>query len=356
MFGRLFYRVALVFVLVVFTGAASARDDALQQRINSTHAAGKFAGLHAVLALHKGEVLTENFFTSKDRRWRSSVKAVEHRADALHDLRSITKSIVSLLYGIALAEGIVPPAEGKLLEQFPEYADLAGDKLRDSIRIKHVLTMQMGTDWNEEISYTDPRNSENAMDDAKDRYRFVLDRPMVEPPGERWVYNGGATAVIAGLITKGSGKSIDDYANEKLFAPLGIERFEWFLGTDGIPSAASGLRLSARDLAKIGQLVVDEGRWQGKQIVPANWLRQSLEPRTNVPYGNMRYGYFWWLGPADGKPYWVRASGNGGQRLIVSPDHDLVIVIYAGNYNVDGYWELPAKIMSDYVFPTLGLE
>lgn len=110
------------------------------------------------------------------------------------------------------------------------------------------------------------------MENAPDRYRFVLDRPMVAEPGTQWTYDGGAVAIIARLIATGVGMPIDRYAKEKLFEPLGIERFEWAHGPDGEPSAASGLRLTARDLALIRELVLGQGRYRGEQIVPAQWL------------------------------------------------------------------------------------
>ena len=110
--------------------------------------------------------------------------------------------------------------------------------------------MKMGTEWNEDLPYSDPKNSEIAMEYAEDRYRFVLDRPMVNEPGDWWTYHGGAVAVIAKLIADGVGMPIDKYAEQKLFKPLGISEFEWVRGADDVPSAASGLRLTIHDLAK----------------------------------------------------------------------------------------------------------
>jgi len=119
----------------------------------------------------------------------------------------------------------------------------------------------LGLRWDESLPYTDPRNSETAMDMAPDRYRYVLEQPIVDAPGSRWAYNGGATALIARLISQGSGQSIVDFARERLFAPLGIYDFEWTADRRGEPIAASGLRLRPRDLAKIGQLILNGGAW-----------------------------------------------------------------------------------------------
>ena len=171
------------------------------------------------------------------------------------------------------------------------------------------------------------------MDMAPDRYRYVLEQPIVDAPGSRWAYNGGATALIARLISQGSGQSIVDFARERLFAPLGIYDFEWTADRRGEPIAASGLRLRPRDLAKIGQLILNGGAWGETQVLPAPWLSDSFTPRALVRDG-LQYGYHWWLGraPSSGERL-IGALGNGGQRLFVAPDSQMVVVITAGNYN-----------------------
>ena len=229
----------------------------------------------------------------------------------------MSKSVVSLLYGIALSEGLVPAPGDQLLAAFPEYADLPSDSHRDAINIEDVPTMRMGTEWNESLPYTDPRNSEIAMELAPDRYRFVLDRPMVEEPGTVWTYSGGATAILARLIAKGTGKPIDAYAAEKLFAPLGINEFEWVRGGGGEPSAASGLRLKLRDPAKIGRMIAKGGSHDGKQVVPAEWLQATFTPQVTLQ--GLRYGYHWYLAGQGDPPIWMSGFGNGGQRLTVQP-------------------------------------
>jgi CubicO group peptidase (beta-lactamase class C family) len=212
--------------------------------------------------------------------------------------------------------------------------------------VGHALSMTLGTEWDETLPYTDPRNSEIAMEMAPDRYRFVLARPIVAEPGSRWTYNGGATALLAHLIAEGTGKQLHEYAREKLFAPLGISDTEWVLGSNGEPAAASGLRMRPRDLARIGQLVLDQGRWGERRLVPAAWLTASFEPR--VPSEDeLAYGYQWWLWPRDSRAdgrRWMAGFGNGGQRLTIMPHLDLVLVVTAGNYNQPDAWQLPVTI------------
>jgi CubicO group peptidase (beta-lactamase class C family) len=193
------------------------------------------------------------------------------------------------------------------------------------------------------------------MDAAPDRYRFVLERPLVAPPGERWNYNGGATAVVARLVSRGAGRPLVDYARERLFAPLGLERFEWICDQAGEPSAAAGLRLRPRDLARLGQLVLNGGRWGGRQVVPETWLRESVTPRADVD-ALVRYGYFWWLASSnlgDVPTPWIGAVGNGGQRLFVLPELEVIVVVTAGNYDQPENWRTPTAVLNQFVLPAL---
>lgn len=252
--------VALWFSILVllFPSIAMAADLDLETKLDAAFEAGELDGLHSVLVMHRGDILAERYYPGQDETIGQDLGIVEHGALGLHDLRSVTKSITSLLYGIALSEGKVPGLDESLVAQFPEYPDLVSDPDRQKIKVRHALTMTTGLEWNENLPYNDPRNSEIAMEMAKDRYRFVLDRKIVEEPGNSWNYNGGATAIIARLIYLGTGKTLDEYASERLFAPLGITEFTWMKGRDGEPMAASGLRLTLPDLGKIGTLVLQK--------------------------------------------------------------------------------------------------
>jgi CubicO group peptidase (beta-lactamase class C family) len=318
---------------------------------------GRLRNLHGVVVMRSGRLVFEQYFTGHDERLGVPLGQVAFGPDTLHDVRSVTKSVVSLLYGIALEDAHVPPLECALLEALPDYPDLEGDPARMRIRVKHALTMTMGTEWNEGIPYSDPRNDERRMAVAADRYRFVLDRPLTTPPGERWNYNGGATAVIAALVARGTGRPLLDYAKERLFDPLGIEHLDWMSDDGREPSAAAGLRLRPRDVAKIGQLVLDGGRWGDRQVVPAAWLKESVEPRIDVE-PLVRYGYFWWLGAAsvgDIPAPWIAAFGNGGQRLFVLPELELVVAVTAGRYNQPDGWRTPMAVLTQFVLPALAI-
>jgi len=322
----------------------------MKERLTAAIDSGLLKGLHATVVMLEDKRIAEAYFPGMDQRWGAPLGVIDHGPETLHDLRSVTKSIVGLLYGIALAEGAVPGLDTPLLSLFPDYADLRDGTAREEISVRHALTMQMGTAWDESLPYSDPRNSEIAMERAKDRYRFVLDRPMVTKPGTSWTYNGGAVALLGKLIADGTGMSLDQYAQMRLFEPLGIKASDWVQGADGVPSAASGLRLTTRDLAKIGVMVAQDGVYKGQQIVPVDWLKASFQPIAQIEEG-FHYGFLWYVTAGPGGDQIVIALGNGGQRLTVQPKADFVVATFAGNYNHPKAWRLSLKVLLDYAIP-----
>lgn len=325
----------------------------LPARLDAAIAAGKLPNLHGVVIARGGKLVLERYMAGADMMWNNPLGTVAFGPGTLHDLRSVTKSVTSLLYGVALAQGKVPAPEAPLMAQFPDYPDLAADPARQRITIGHVLTMSMGIEWDEmSIPYTNPANSEIAMEDAPDRYRFVLERPVVGEPGVRWTYCGGASALLGRLIAKGTGQPLPDFARAALFQPLGISDFEWMRGTDGTPSSASGLRLTPRDLARIGQMVLQNGQWNGHAVVPAAWIEALSQERVPID-GPLRYGYQWYLGTLAGGSRWVGAMGNGGQRLFVMPSLDLLVVTTFGNYDQPDQWKPPLALLLETVLPAL---
>jgi CubicO group peptidase (beta-lactamase class C family) len=330
------------------------------KRLAAAEGDGRVSGLHALLVWRAGQLLFEHYGVGKDESWGKPLGEVTFGPTVLHDLRSVSKSIVGMLYGIALGDGKVPPPEAKLYQQFPEYSDLARQPGRERLTVAHVLSMTMGTEWDElTIPYGDPRNSEVAMELSPDRYRYVLDRPIVGEPGVKWTYNGGCTALLGRLITKGTGDKLPDYARRVLFDPLGLGPSEWSNGLQGEAAAASGLRLRPPDLLRIGQLVLADGAWQGKQIVPAEWLRRSTTPVVTID-GPFRYGWHWYLFqlPPEGSNDRGRTIGGigwGGQRLFIFPGIDLVVVMNAGNYPKSGEEQrrIADSVLKDVVLPSL---
>jgi CubicO group peptidase (beta-lactamase class C family) len=271
----------------------------------------------------------------------------------------VSKSVVGMVYGIALDTGKVPPPEAKLYDQFPEYADLAEQTGRDRLTIHHVLSMTLGLEWDElTIPYGDPRNSENAMELAPDRFRFILERPIVGEPGVKWTYCGGATAILGRLIAKGTGEKLHDYARRVLFDPMGFGPSEWSVGSDGEPRTASGLRLLPGDMLKVGQTALAGGMWNGKQVVPAEWVKRAVTAVVAIDRGRS-YGYQWYMGDvaAAAPPqalHWAGGIGWGGQRLFVFPALDLVVAMNCGNYRKSGLEQnrVNGVVLTEVVLPS----
>ena len=329
----------------------------LPSRFAALQDSGRSLNVHGVVAFRKGRMMFERYMPGTDEMWGQPLGTVDFKADTLHDMRSVTKSIVGLLYGIALGQQRVPAPDQPLLAQFPEYPDLAKDAGKASLTIAHALTMTLALDWNED----DPlhHSDEVLMDSAPDRYRFVLERAMLGPPGKGYKYNGGATTLLGRLIERGTGVDLPTFAKTALFEPLGIWPAEWAKGPDGVASAASGLRLAPRDLARIGQMIVAGGKWDNRTIVPADWLEASFRPAAVVD-DNRRYGYHWYTGELAlaGKTgtygtKWVGAFGLGGQRLFVFPELEFVLAVTAGNYATEDQWRPPIAILREVFLASL---
>ncbi|SHK06743.1 CubicO group peptidase, beta-lactamase class C family [Roseomonas rosea] len=329
----------------------------LEEKLAAGLRSGLLPGLHALLVARHGQVVLAHYGQGPDESWGRPLGEVRSGPEVPHDLRSVTKSVVGLLYGIALARGAVPPPEAPLLAQFPEYPDLAADPARQALRVSDALDMTMGLAWDESRPYTDPANSEIAMENAADRYRYVLEQPVEHPRGTRWTYSGGAVALLGALIARGTGQSLPDFAQAALFEPLGFESGGWAAGRDGVPSAASGLRLTAPALLRIGEMVLAGGAWEGRRVVPEAWLAAMTRPA--VPTGDgLHYSRLWYLGggyvPGLGGPRpWLGAFGNGGQRLYLMPAAGLAMACFCGLYNRPEQAATPLRIWREIVLANL---
>jgi len=307
----------------------------------------KECNVHSVLVVRHGKLVFEHYFTGIDEKLGNPLGEVTFGPETRHDARSMTKSVTDLLVGIAIDRGWIKSIDASVFSFFPQYADLRTPE-KDRITLRHLLTMSSGLEWHEfDTPYTSDANSENQMDNAKDPYRYALQQPVVAPPGRVWNYNSGSTELLGAILRKATGKPLDQLARSLLFEPLGITDVEWYKYAQGNPSAAAGLRLRPRDLAKIGQLVLQRGAWNGKQIVSAGWIDASTTPQMNG-FLVFFYGYQFWLGRSlvDRHPVdWAAAWGLGGQRVFIIPDLDLVVVVTAGLYRSDIQAQVPLKIL-----------
>lgn len=310
--------------------------------------------IHAVLVIRRGKLVMDRYFTGTDERWGAPLGKVAHTPEQMHDLRSITKSVVSMLVGIAIGEGKFPPLDSPAIDFFPDLS-LLRTAANGRITFRHLLSMSSGFAWNESIPYSDPANSESQMNAAPWPIRYVFSQPVVRPPGTTYNYNGGNTVILGTAIEKAVGE-VPTYARTKLFERLDFGLSEWVYSSKSRePVFASGLRLRPRDSAKLGQIMLADGVWNGRQVLPKGWSAESIKPRINGS-GVYFYGYQWWLGRSlhQGQEHtWFAGFGWGGQRLFVVPSLELVVMINAGHYGGPLQNVIPAAIFNELVMPAI---
>jgi CubicO group peptidase (beta-lactamase class C family) len=255
---------------------------------------GIYPNRHSLLIYKDDKLILEEYFLGKDESWGYDIGIIQHNDTTLHDMRSISKSVVSACIGIAIEQGKIISVDQPIFDFYEDYKQYNKNG-REALTIKHLLTMTSGLEWNEDIPYDNPENSEIQMINSGDGIGFVLSRDLVAKPGAVWNYNGGTSELLANIIQRVSGKNIHEFANEFLFKPLGIVKSEWTISpaTDS-PSAASGLRLTSRDLLKFGILYNNEGKWKSKQIIPKEWVTESLKSSISRSDGG-GYGYQFWV-------------------------------------------------------------
>jgi CubicO group peptidase (beta-lactamase class C family) len=316
------------------------------------------ANVHAVIIVRHGKMVFEQYFPGYDEPWGMGEGRHDFDATTKHDMRSASKSVVSLLVGIAIDRELIKSADEPVVKFFPDYSALktAG---WDNITLRHLLTMSSGIRWDENRAWKDPRNDEPHLSNEADPFRYVLSKPIAAPPDIVWNYNGGGTDLLGNIIERVSGKSLEAFAREALFTPLGISDWEWMKYRNEHIAAAAGLRLRPRDAAKIGQLVLNKGAWGGRQIVSPEWIEQSVRPRFQaIGYfsGLFFYGQQWWMGRSiaqEKEVKWIAAMGSGGQRIFIVPDRDLVVMTTSGLYFQPRQGDGALDMMANFILPSI---
>jgi CubicO group peptidase (beta-lactamase class C family) len=264
--------------------------------------------------------------------------------DILHNVYSCTKSVVSTLVGIAIDKGEIDDVDARLLDLFPDITPQNVDEWKGSITLRDLLMMSAGFDARDSWLYEWERLDD--MHDADDAVQYVLDLPMAFEPGSRFEYTNGVSHLLSCLITEKTGMSAAEYADEHLFGPLGITNYEWDADDAGRSWGYSNLHMRPRDMAKIGYLFLNEGEWDGEQLISKSWVREATRHRIDA---NLRdgYGYQWWV---DNDGYYL-ALGYMGQFIIVIPEHDIVTVFTGGTPDTFGYViDLPER----FIMPAAG--
>ena len=302
---------------------------------------GNDRNIHSILIVKDGRLVFEEYFYGYNR-------------DKLHYLASVSKSITSILVGIAIHQHPTADLNTMTYEFFPEYPNTKWVERKYPVTLEHVLTMSAGLAWEAgKYSRRDPRHTTHRMYNSDDPIRFVLDRNLAETPGSKFYYNSGLTILLGEIVKHLSGLPIDAFAGKTLFAPLGITEYQWDKFPDGRIQTDGGLSLRPRDMAKIGRLMLDGGTWHGQPIVPNDWVVASTRKRLDAL--GTGYGYQWWI--AETKNYAkaisvLMASGHGGQKIFIVPEYDLVVVFTSKVFNPKGH-SGPEGFFLRYILPAV---
>jgi CubicO group peptidase (beta-lactamase class C family) len=295
--------------------------------------------VHSVLVIRKGYIVAEQYYSD------------EFSNDSLHYVFSCTKSVTSAAFGIACDRGLIPGLGTALLDFFPEYR-VENPEGKDAITLEHALTMTDGFEWYEmQYLYSDERNTFLQWRNNDGSIPFILDRPLINTPGEVFNYNSGISHLLSIILQKQTGMRLDSFAAKEIFNPLGISDFFWSINQDGAARGYSGLHLRPRDLAKFGLLYLNGGLWEKKQLISESWVSESTSKhilRGDIP--GMYYGYQWWV-HEDGL---IAAVGFGGQILMLIPEYDLIVLFNNYHNEADGFqMETPWRLLDTYIIPSI---
>ncbi len=276
--------------------------------------AGALPGLTSLLVVRHGRLVAEDYYRPGG-------------ADSLYALRSATKSVISLLVGIAIQRGAIRATDQPLSELFRPPLPVL-DPSDAAITVGDLLTMTGGFQWDENTGVTEYNNWVL----APDQIEYLLARPLASPPGTTFNYNSAAVHLLSAVLEVDAGGTAA-LADAQLLAPLGVHARDWEVDNRGIPNGGAGLYLRPRDMAKIGQLVLQGGLSGTVALVPPAWVDEATRSHLGTgavlgSLGGLTYGYLWWLGRAGGHDV-VLAWGYGGQLIWIVPDLDLVVVTTA---------------------------
>jgi len=312
---------------------------------STTHEDGsrKFKGFNAVVIVKDGALVFEEYFNSSDRNIKQ-------------DTHSVTKSVTSLLIGLAIDHGFLRGVDVKAIPYLTDYMPVDyWDENKRNITIRDLLTMSSGLDCDD----SDPssRGQQWKMYKSDNWLKYYINLPSVRPPGRAFAYCSGGVIALGGILERATGMSVSDFSGKYLFEPMGIEKFGWLEFPWGT-STSGALSMLPRDMAKIGQLMLDNGKWNNQQIISADWVSESRSKQIDLRFRSREwfreYGYLWWRGKVLIKgttfhPY--AAWGLGGQFIMVFPKINTVVVFSTSNQEKDS--NIPLRITEKYILPAI---
>ncbi len=253
--------------------------------------------VHSILIIKNKKLVFEEYFRGQTFNY----SGVEHHGinvkftkDIIHNQASVTKSFASTLVGIAIDKGYISSVDQKVYDFFPEY-DIYGTDTKNSMTIEHLLTMSTGFEWNEgEYQYADSRNDLIIMWNVNDPLRHIMSKPLISEPGNQFYYNSGCTNILGEIVKRASGFNTDTFAKLFLFQPLGILLYQWEHFDNGVLFVSGDLKVRPRDMAKLGYIFLNNGKWKDNQVISTDWIEKSSYPSIDAN-SVWRYGYQWWI-------------------------------------------------------------
>jgi CubicO group peptidase (beta-lactamase class C family) len=309
-----------------------------------------YKNIHSCVIARNGKLVLDYQFKTQ----LTQVDAYVGNTDLeLHAMMSVTKSLVSVLVGIAIDQGFISGVSQNVYPFFPEYQPFENWCIHKSkVTVKDFLIMCHGYDWDEiSFPYTDPRNSYYQMSQRNDWVRYVLDLKMIDIPGQVFNYSSGVSHVMGKLISNASGLTLEDFTEFYLLVPLGIDKIKWIKAPNGM---ADDAYLTTRDMAKLGQLVLNQGTWDNQRIVSDSWIDGSTRQYVDVG-DSFGYAYFWWtyvFRIDDRDIESLMAWGYGGQFIFVFRSLNLVVCFTGGNYG-NGLESQPFEMVRLYILPSI---
>lgn len=282
----------------------------LENVFDVVYGENRFRLIRSVIIIRNGKIIAEVYPHDPDDIYK------------IQNVKSVTKSITSILTGIALKQNYLTSLNERFSDIYPEYFVEHPDK--KEITIRNALTMQTGIQFINDYNYDDFYTADDITD-------YVLSLPLNGPPGKEFRYGDGNPNLVSYAIQKRYGKSLGDFANEFLFTPLNITEWKWETSKNGVSFGGTNSYLMPRDLAKIGQMLLQNGRWNNEQIVDSAYIKQATKEQVQY-YG---YGYYFWIFPDI---LCFEAAGHGGQEILVVPDKNLVVIVTAWPYIKDTEW------------------
>ena len=341
-------------------------DTSMLMKIIGRIYSNKYDQVHSILIYKDGMLVFEEYVQGNKYLYEGKYhygERIQWGRDSLHVMMSATKSVVSACIGIAVDKGFISDVDESIFSYLPEHLPYKNGGKED-ISIEHLLSMSSGLafdEWSAAHGSTSNDIDRIHWECQDDPVACVLDRALIHVPGERFNYNSGGTIVLGEILRNATGLDLEEFADKYLFEPLGIDSVAWNRFENGSIAAGGGLKMTSRDLLKIGLCYLNQGIWNDQQILSRKWVALSKRSYGNnagikVPGSDLKrqgYSYSWWTGTLQspfGQLDYYSASGWGGQKLFVIDEIDMLVVFTGGNYVVKNHHK---EIMEDYLLPAI---